>query len=61
MVQDDDDIVTVDSGEVTDATARPLALCRSTVEAHGGQLEASSNVGAGTAFRLALPPVSSDA
>jgi C4-dicarboxylate-specific signal transduction histidine kinase len=32
-----------------------LAICRTTVEAHGGQLAAESTPGAGATFRLTLP------
>ena len=32
-----------------------LAICRTTVEAHGGQLSVQSTPGAGTTFRLTLP------
>ena len=32
-----------------------LAICRTTVEAHGGQLSVESTPGAGATFRLTLP------
>ena len=32
-----------------------LAICRTTVESHGGQLSAESNPGSGAAFRMTLP------
>jgi len=34
-----------------------LAICRTTVEAHGGQLSADSAPGSGAIFRLTLPTI----
>lgn len=38
-----------------------LAICRTTVEAHGGQLSAESTPGSGATFRLTLPVVQEQA
>lgn len=38
-----------------------LAICRTTVEAHGGQLSAHSSPGAGATFRLTLPVMEQNA
>jgi signal transduction histidine kinase len=32
-----------------------LSICKSIVEAHGGQIEATSRDGAGACFRFVLP------
>jgi two-component system sensor kinase FixL len=38
-----------------------LSICRSIIEAHGGRILASPNVGLGTIFQFTLPALSADA
>lgn len=43
-----------------DGMGMGLAICRRTVESHGGQIKAESSVGDGSAFRITFPLASQD-
>jgi PAS domain S-box-containing protein len=43
-----------------DGTGMGLAICRSTIEAHGGRIWASNNPARGATFQFVLPPANSE-